>query len=58
MTFVDSDEEYDYQDNYDDYDDFSVNQSNKRNTSNNKKKDKSNVYSQKHVRNYTRKYNK
>lgn len=54
---TDSDEDYDYQDQYDLYDDFSVSQSVMKNTTN-KKKDRTHVYSQKHIRNYTKKYNK
>lgn len=46
---------YDYYDKYD-YDDFSINHNVK--SSNNKKKSKNTLYSGKHVRNYTKRYNK
>ena len=46
------DEDYDYYD----YDDFSVNINVK--SSNSKKKSKNTTYSSKHVRNYTKGYNK
>jgi hypothetical protein len=47
----------DYYDKYDKYDDFSIHQNVKSNESSNKKQ-KVNVYSSKHVRNYIKRYNK
>ena len=44
----------DYYDKYDKYDDFSIHQ----NMKSNNKKQKMNVYSSKHVRNYIKRYNK
>jgi hypothetical protein len=51
---VDGDDEFDK---YDEYDDFKLTQTVRNNTSKNKKNN-ANVYSQKHVRNCTKKYNK
>lgn len=54
MNFEDNDNSDNYED-YDDYDDFSVQQNIK---SKDKKNNKTVVYSSKHVRNYTKRYNK
>lgn len=47
-------DEYDYYDKYD-YDDLSINHNVK---SNNNKKSKTTIYSNKHIRNYTKRYAK
>jgi hypothetical protein len=53
---VDDCEDYDYNEQYDEYDDFSINHNVK--SKNNKKESKTTIYSNKHIRNYTKRYSK
>jgi hypothetical protein len=58
-VYIDEDcEDYDGYDKYDKYDDFNLSQTVRMNTSNKTKKNNITVYSQKHVRNCAKKYNK
>jgi hypothetical protein len=57
MYVNENSEDYDGYDRYDKYDDFHVSQTVRMNISN-KKKNNITVYSQKHVRNCAKKYNK
>lgn len=49
-------DDYDYIDKYDKYDDCTINHTVKSN--NNNKKNNTTIYSNKHIRNYTKRYNK